>query len=65
MRPLNVRQVLVCEAATHRRCRCRCGGLLHGAERSKIPEFYEQLPKRDPHWLKEKSRQLPLPGVWQ
>ena len=37
---------------------------MHGAARA--PEdvergWFEQLPEDDPHWIKERSRQLPLP----
>lgn len=60
-RPLNARQALVCETARAPRCLCRCGGVFHGTRRSELSEFYEQLPAEDPHWIKEKSRQLPLP----
>jgi len=61
-RPLTARQVDVCEGAKTPRCRCRCGGAFHGTARSTLPEYFEQLPEADPHWLKEKSRQLPLPA---
>jgi hypothetical protein len=62
LRVLSARQVVVCESSESRRCRCRCNGALHGAQRSELSEFFEQLPETDPHWLKEKSRQLPLPA---
>ena len=59
--PLNGRQARLCEQATTSRCRCRCQGRLHGAGRSSLPEFFEQLPESDPHRVPEKSRQLRLP----
>lgn len=60
-RRLSFGQVRQCESSDGPRCQCRCKGLMHGAHRSKLPEFFEQLPMTDPHWLKEVSRQLPLP----
>ena len=62
MRALSGRQALTCENATSVRCRCRCGGALHGTARSRLPEYFEQLDEEDPHWVKQKSRQLPLPA---
>jgi len=35
-----------CEHATLPRCRCRCGGTLHGARRTQDPYH---LPPNDPH----------------
>lgn len=61
LRPLNTRQVVTCETGQTTRCRCRCGGQMHGAKRSRMPEFYEKLPPSDPHHMRNKSRQLPLP----
>jgi hypothetical protein len=60
-RPLTLRQALTCEESQTDRCRCRCGGAAHGAKRSQLVEFYEQLPEADPHRIPEKSRQIPLP----
>jgi hypothetical protein len=61
VRPLTARQVITCENAQTNRCACRCGGELHGAARSRIPEYFEILAQDDPHWKPEQSRQLPLP----
>lgn len=52
MRPLNERQARRCEEAHHPRCRCRCGGILHGATRGGVDapaDYYEQLGDDDPH----------------
>lgn len=46
MRTLSERQASACENATTPRCRCRCGGLLHGAKRGAVT----QLPPSDPHY---------------
>jgi hypothetical protein len=59
---LNYRQAVRCENSEYPRCQCRCGGLLHGASRSRLPEFFEQVQATDPHHVPEKSRQLPLPA---
>jgi hypothetical protein len=56
-----LRLARICENATHPRCNCRCLGSAHGKARSKLPEFFEQLPTTDPHRIKPRSRQLPLP----
>lgn len=45
MRALPYFAAAACENATHSRCRCRCGGALHGAKRGPV----EQLPPDDPH----------------
>lgn len=47
MRALHSEQASACENATGGRCRCRCGGALHGAARG-IP--LDQLPADDPHY---------------
>jgi hypothetical protein len=52
----------MCETSATGRCRCRCMGAAHGANRSKLPEYFEQLPRTDPHRIPERSRQLPLPA---
>lgn len=52
MRRLSIRQVVRCETAKTRRCRCRCGGLLHGAGRLTDPDDHaalEHLDELDPH----------------
>lgn len=46
-RPLNFTQADACENARYKRCRCRCGGALHGAARG-IP--FDKLPTDDPHF---------------
>lgn len=51
MKRLTVGQAAACETATHPRCRCRCGGELHGACRAGDPAL---RPAGDPH--------LELPG---
>lgn len=61
LRALSISQAVTCEKAATQRCRCRCHGQLHGAARSQLAEYFEQLPEDDPHWVKEQSRQLPLP----
>jgi len=33
IRPLSARAAATCETSKTNRCRCRCGGLLHGANR--------------------------------
>lgn len=62
MKPLTATQITRCEHGNHKRCRCRCAGALHGAGRSQMPEYFEQVKPDDPHWLKPRSRQLPLPA---
>jgi hypothetical protein len=52
MRRLSERQARNCEEARLPRCRCRCGGALHGAKRggdNPPREWYESLPPDDPH----------------
>ena len=46
MKDLNYTQAMACEYARHRRCKCRCGGAMHGVKRG-IP--LDQLPLDDPH----------------
>jgi hypothetical protein len=46
MRPLNYTQADACENARFSRCKCRCGGALHGAKRG-IP--FDELGIDDPH----------------
>ena len=65
MRPLTARQVITCEDACKPRCRCRCGGVFHGAARSQLVEYFEKLPASDPHWRPEQDRQLPLPPPFE
>jgi hypothetical protein len=60
MKPLTENQAINCETATHSRCRCRCAGKLHGANRHKAgghlglgegeaAAFVHALPNDDPH----------------
>jgi len=49
MRPLNAKQAFECENATHPRCRCRCGGELHGANRLETANAAHDLAADDPH----------------
>lgn len=55
MKALSTKQAQACENALHPRCRCRCGGALHGARRAgrEIPNraWFESLPPDDPHHL--------------
>jgi hypothetical protein len=58
---LSARQAVSCETATTRRCRCRCGGKLHGAGRFTDPDdagALRELPAGDPHAI---PGQLMLP----
>lgn len=51
-RALTAYQAVQCEQALEERCRCRCGGALHGAKRAGLrydPEPYYLLPDSDPH----------------
>lgn len=48
MRAMTMRQAVSCESATGRRCRCRCGGLMHGRGRMLEAEIMA-LPEEDPH----------------
>lgn len=62
-KPLTERQARNCEEALHPRCRCRCGGTLHGAKRAGISnpsrQWYENLPREDPHRIETKKK-LPI-----
>ena len=49
MKGLSLRQATNCETAKGKRCRCRCGGRLHGASRGEEREFFAGLPSSDPH----------------
>ena len=50
MRPLTANQAHQCETATAKRCRCRCGGALHGTNRVTDPAELADLPADDPHY---------------
>ena len=56
-RALSERQASACENAENPRCRCRCGGLLHGARRGLVTN----LPPSDPHYPAPKDEQDQLP----
>ena len=57
MKALSERQADACENAKGGRCRCRCGGALHGAARGHVRE----LPDSDPHKpRRRRRRQLEL-----
>lgn len=47
MRALSVKQAVACERGDGDRCRCRCGGRLHGAYRV---DNVRALPLNDPHF---------------
>jgi hypothetical protein len=48
MRDLSYRQAGACESAKHPKCRCRCGGRLHGAKRAgQAGKDWERV--QDPH----------------
>lgn len=62
MRRLTVSQGLACETANTSRCRCRCHGTLHGANRVTTEAGLEELPDGDPHSPAGTWEQVPLPG---
>ena len=49
MKRMGLRSAMRCEHAATGRCRCRCGGLLHGAARGEGSDFFAGLPDDDPH----------------
>jgi len=49
MKRLSARQATNCENAKSKRCRCRCGGVLHGKERFGSLEEAALLPEADQH----------------
>ena len=55
-RALSASQANTCENAKTppARCRCRCGGALHGAARA-VGDELEKLPADDPHAVKPPS----------
>lgn len=58
MRRLSLRQAWNCETAVEERCRCRCGGLLHGARRATLTRAADlhTLPANDPHHVPERKQ---------
>lgn len=63
MKPLTEAQAGACEHAKTPRCRCRCGGVFHGAGRATNREDFERLHEGDPHHLPKDAAtsQLGLP----
>jgi hypothetical protein len=59
MKRLSMRSAIRCETATTGRCRCRCGGLLHGKARGADAEFFEMLPDDDPHRARRRRTKKP------
>jgi hypothetical protein len=64
-RPLTPAQAKACETATGGRCRCQCGGQMHGARRTTDPWT---LPDSDPHfavprWGAQLALPLPTPDT--
>jgi hypothetical protein len=45
MRAISAKQAQRCEDAEGPRCRCRCGGIMHGSRRG----WVGALPPGDPH----------------
>lgn len=60
MRRLSFRSAQRCEDAKEDICRCRCGGMFHGARRGSVGA----LPYGDPHSL-EKKCSLCKGGGWR
>jgi len=58
-RALSFAQAQRCEDALHPRCRCRCGGALHGAKRGSVLE----LALTDPHALSQICRHCEGRGI--
>lgn len=59
MRTLSLRQAQRCETSDHSRCRCRCGGALHGVKRGLDESFFFSLPEDDPHRAVERRAKQP------
>lgn len=55
MKALTGRQAVTCETAATKRCRCRCGGALHGAARLTTEAEARELAADDAHCV-------PVPG---
>ena len=67
MKALSARQAVTCETAEGKRCKCRCGGALHGAGRLAVAEEAAQLSTVDPHYARLPRSRRPrkrkeLPG---
>jgi len=61
MRALSATAAATCETAKTKRCRCRCGGLLHGSGRFTLPEDALTLADDDPHFAEPPRRRAPMP----
>lgn len=57
MKRLSMAAATRCETAKGGRCRCRCGGQLHGAGRGLDQGFFEALPDNDPHHAMAQRRE--------
>jgi len=55
-RALSERQAWACEYALEDRCRCRCGGKMHGAKRVNYVEHLAELAADDPHHIEPEER---------
>jgi hypothetical protein len=56
MMRLSMRSAQRCETAQTKRCKCRCGGLLHGAKRGQDAGFFKSLPLTDPHYAQPRRK---------
>lgn len=61
MKTLSLRAAKRCENSEHTRCRCRCGGVLHGAKRGLDETYFFNLPEDDPHKANERKAKPPKP----
>lgn len=59
MKQLSMKQATRCEAAKTPRCKCRCGGKLHGTNRGLDSVFFASLPESDPHRAMERAERPP------
>jgi hypothetical protein len=57
VKPLSQSQARRCEEAKGGRCRCRCGGVLHGRQLALLG----LLPDDDPHYISAKKIPQPVP----
>lgn len=64
MKSLSFFQANRCEHAKHPKCRCRCGGVLHGKGRDLQDRAdFEELPGDDPHRVEPKGPRCPDCGA--
>ena len=61
IRPLSARAASRCETAKTARCRCRCGGLLHGAGRFTTEDEARELRDDDAHHAGPPRAEAPTP----